>query len=47
MVLVAVPEERNIRGIVSQVVRTMENCTIQATGLDPLAIRMASPKRKT
>ena len=46
MVLVTVSEERNIGSIVSQMVRTMEDCTIQATGLDPLTIRVATPKRE-
>ena len=47
LVLVAVQKERNIRGVVSQMVRAMENCTIQATSLNPPAIRMAPSERET
>ena len=47
MVLVTISEEGDIRSIVSQMVRTMENRTIQATGPDPLAIRMATSKGET
>ena len=47
MVLVTLQEERDLRGVVSQVVRTVENCTIQATSTDAPTIRVAASKRET